>query len=1072
MTPPAFPAQQSAPPPRALPTELVHSRFARRLLLAAGIAIATVWGLIAFDVWRLHQQRVAHAGEQAASLARAVEQRVARTLRVTDQMLKLVREEIAARRARDDPAALTRLLASLTPNLEEILTVSFIAPDGSSLAQSSPAVPAGRFYADSDFFRFHAAAAGDELYIERPVVGPASGQRIFTVSRALRDKAGALQGVINATVRADSLGEEFAQLRIGPHGALGFHHLDSYRILARQPDHEDSFGKTIDQGSLREALRAAPVGVFAGEISADGVTRFFAYRKLENLPLVVTVGVARADIMADLGKDIAGYVALALTLTLGIGAGALLLLRAHRRELGLKGDIAAKEAMLKAFFEAAPAGLCTLDREMRYRMVNPAMARINGIAIEDYPGRRMADVHPALAGRLAPIHRDIFASGRLYQGFEISGAIAGQPDRTGYWRASFFPIAVDAGRIEAMGCFVIDVTAERQAEAAMRESEARLAKVLDMLPVGVWITDREGHTVRSNPAGENIWRGGATPASDDGHKGWRAADGKRIAADEWALTRAVIAHETTVREMVDIECCDGTRKTILNSAVPMYGADGGFVGAIAVNEDITELRQAEEAMRISRDFFEQTFDAAPVAKAVTRPDGRYIKVNRSMSEFLGYTEAKLLAMTFMDITHPDDLATNLRLRDYLLAGRIPSFQTEKRYLHKDGRTVWGLLAATAVHDKDGRPLYSIAQILDIDPQKRAEQSLRESETRFRAIFDNANTGIAATDERGTVRYFNEAFRTMLGYDAETLQRMNFADFTHPDDIAGEQRILDEIRAGRREHYRLEKRYVRQDKSIVWIDLSSATIRDAEGRILNFIAVVHDITESKKAELALTQSRQKLRALAAHQTGLLEEDRKHVAREIHDELGQLLTALKMDLSLLRMQLGDNLPLREKTEAMGQLVDKTMAVVRHVATNLRPAAIDLGLLPAIEWLAEDFAARWEIECTVRCDSGDIALNDMLATTVFRVVQESLTNIARHAAASVVSITLHRDHRVLYVVVRDNGKGFDTAAVGRKKAFGFFGMRERVLSVGGSATVESTPGMGTTVSITLPMRSDDNP
>lgn len=299
--------------------------------------------------------------------------------------------------------------------------------------------------------------------------------------------------------------------------------------------------------------------------------------------------------------------------------------------------------------------------------------------------------------------------------------------------------------------------------------------------------------------------------------------------------------------------------------------------------------------------------------------------------------------------------------------------------------------------------------------------------------------------------------------------MRLAEFTHPEDLPGELALIDEMRNGQCEHFRLEKRYLRADGGILWIDLSAAAIRDTGGRLSSVVAVVHDITERKKAELALTQSRQKLRALSAHQTRILEEDRKHIAREIHDELGQQLTALKMDVSLLRMQLGDNPALRERTEAMGQLVDRTMAVVRQVATNLRPAAIDLGLLPAIEWLAEDFAARWEIECVVECADSDIPVNDLLATTAFRVVQESLTNIARHAEASSVHIALRRDHRVLRVIVHDNGRGFDTAAVGRKKAFGFFGMRERVLSVGGSVTVESAPGAGTTVSITLPLRSE---
>ena len=550
------------------------------------------------------------------------------------------------------------------------------------------------------------------------------------------------------------------------------------------------------------------------------------------------------------------------------------------------------------------------------------------------------------------------------------------------------------------------------------------------------------------------------------------------------MARAISKGETSLRELVEIQCFDGSRKIILNSAVPMHDQSGRRLGAIVVNEDVTALQHAQEELRIAHDFFEQAFDSAPVGMAIADNDGHYTRVNRAMTEFIGYSEAELLTMNYMDITHPDDhymdithpddLDLNFRLRQGLMNGATTSIRMEKRYMRKDGSGVWAIMAASAVLDKNGKVLYSIGQMLDIDRQKRAEQSLRESEARFRALFDNTSIGIAATDAFGAVGYFNEAFRSMLGYEAEALQLMNFADFTHPRDLVREHQYLDEIRAGTRDHYRFEKRYIQADNSLLWVDISTAAIRNEDGEITNFVAAIYDISERKEAERALNASRQKLRALSAHQTLLLEEDRKHIAREIHDELGQLLTALKMDISLLRMGFGSDPKLHEQFDRMRQLVDKTIDVVRHVASNLRPSALDLGLVAAIEWLADDFSARWEIPCSVECntsDGGEITLNDLLSTAVFRVVQESLTNIARHAAASRVSITLHRDHRMLQVFVRDNGRGFDLAAANEKKGFGLFGMRERVLTVGGKLVIESSPNKGTTVTISLPLSRETN-
>lgn len=1029
------------------------------------------WGLLGLDRWRMHKQHVEHAGEQAASLARAVEQRVSRTLRVTDQTLKLVREEILSRQTWRNPQALGRLMMSLAPHLEEVLTVSFIAPDGISLAQSNPAIPVGRHYADSDFFRYHAANADDQLYIEKPLIGPASGRRIFTLSRPLRGKKGELLGIISASVRVDVIAAEFAEIRIGNNGSIGFHHLPSYLVLARQPDHEMTFGRSLEHRGLQEALTHSPTGSFEGEISPDGVRRIFAYRKLEGLPLAVTAGVARSDLSENLRDELAGYLTLIVALTLAIAGGTAFILRAHRREIRLRQDIAEKDALFRAFFEAVPAGMCTLDREMRYRLVNRSLAWINGKELSGYAGRTVHEVHPRLLNKLAPIHHDIFATGREHRDVEFQGQIPGQPGITGYWQASFFPIFGADQQVEAVGCFIVDVTAQKIAKAALQHNEALLSTVLDVMPVGVMVTDPQGRIVRNNPAAEHIWMSThALPPENHGeYKGWWADSGVPLAPEDWALSRAICKGESSLGEVIEIECFDGSRKTILNSAAPLHDPEGKLLGAIAVNEDITAMKKVQEEIRISRDFFEQSFNAAPVGMAIADYAGRYIKVNPAMTQFLGYSEGELLSMTYMDITHPDDRTSNHDLRKRMLAGDSNLIRMEKRYIRKDGRIVWAIMVASSILGKNGKVLYTIGQMLDIDRQKIAEQSLRESEARFRAIFENANTGIAAIDDNGAVCYFNEAFRSMLGYDAETLKQKNFAEFTHPEDLAQEYRLLDEIRSGKRENYRLEKRYLRADGSLLWIDLSAATIRDAAGRILNFIAVVRDINENKQAELALNQSRQKLRALSAHQTKVLEEDRKHIAREIHDELGQLLTALKMDVSLLRINFGDNPKLQEKSEQMRKLVDKTMDVVRQVATNLRPAALDLGLIPAIEWLAEDFSSRWEIPCTVDVGDEEITLSEPLSTTVFRVVQESLTNIARHANASKVSIALTRDHRMLNLFVRDDGRGFDRVATGQKKGFGFFGMRERVLAVGGKLSVDSAPGKGTTVSITLPIRSE---
>ena len=483
-------------------------------------------------------------------------------------------------------------------------------------------------------------------------------------------------------------------------------------------------------------------------------------------------------------------------------------------------------------------------------------------------------------------------------------------------------------------------------------------------------------------------------------------------------------------------------------------------------QDLSAMCDAQREAQIAKEFFQRTFDATPVGMFVADDDGRYVRVNRAMCEFTGYSESELLAMSYRDITHPEDVGIQKTWALNVVAGsRYQSFQNERRYLHQNGGEVWAQLTMLRASDGEGKVLYWAGQVLDIDRLKRAELALRISEQRFRGVFENANTGMVVADPSGRVVHFNEAFSVMLGHSAEVLKQMHFAEFFVPAERAVENRFPDEILKTPGDKYRIERRWTARDGRSVWVDLYISTIRDESGTVVNFIAVVGDITERKKSALALGESKRKLRALAAYQEGLLEQERKHIAGEVHDEMGQLMTALKMDISLMRLRFGENLQLLGMIDEMRSLVDRTINVVRQVASNLRPAVLDHGLAPAIEWLAVDFSKRGTIRC--RLDAGgSFELPELQATAVFRVVQESLTNVTRHSQAREVVISTQCSGQQLQIVVRDDGIGFDTVAVGKGLGFGLFGMRERLLALGGRLRIVSAPGQGTTVTIRLPL------
>ncbi len=230
----------------------------------------------------------------------------------------------------------------------------------------------------------------------------------------------------------------------------------------------------------------------------------------------------------------------------------------------------------------------------------------------------------------------------------------------------------------------------------------------------------------------------------------------------------------------------------------------------------------------------------------------------------------------------------------------------------------------------------------------------------------------------------------------------------------------------------------------------------------------DIAKRKRVELELTSSRQQLRNLAVHTQSAREEERKSVARQVHDELGQLLTVLKMDLSWLGKRLPEErILLLEKTKTMSKLVDKTIQTVRRVSTELRPGLLDnLGLTAAIEWHAEEFQNWTGITCKVTSGCANAILGQDLSTTIFRVFQEALLNVARHANATEVKVSLRKEDGRLVLEISDNGIGITKEEIADPKSFGLIGIRERILSWEGKVDIRGTPNNGTTVTASIPL------
>lgn len=253
-----------------------------------------------------------------------------------------------------------------------------------------------------------------------------------------------------------------------------------------------------------------------------------------------------------------------------------------------------------------------------------------------------------------------------------------------------------------------------------------------------------------------------------------------------------------------------------------------------------------------------------------------------------------------------------------------------------------------------------------------------------------------------------------------------------------------------------------------IEIRAIPRYDSEKQIIGVIHILRDITERKRSEEELKSSREKLRNLAAHLNSVREEERKLIAREIHDELAQALTALKMGLVWLDKKLPEvKKPLTEKIKSMSDLIDMTLYTVRRISSELRPGLLDdLGLQAAIEWQAKEFEDRTGITCEVTFHSDTGNLDQERSTAIFRIFQETLTNVVRHAEATEVWASLEETPDILIMKVKDNGVGITEERILNSKSFGIIGMQERTLLLGGDIKLKGVRNKGTTVTVSIPI------
>ena len=378
---------------------------------------------------------------------------------------------------------------------------------------------------------------------------------------------------------------------------------------------------------------------------------------------------------------------------------------------------------------------------------------------------------------------------------------------------------------------------------------------------------------------------------------------------------------------------------------------------------------------------------------------------------------------------------------------------------------WALINAYPELDADGAVKRVVVSFVDITRRKAAEEALIRSEGRFVAMANNVPGMVFQylLRKSGRFTYVSEGSIALCGLTPKALLE-DTGLFMDIFSEADRKRFFEARDLSARDFsvWDWEGKFMHAGRE-KWVNLR-ATPRETEEGGLIWDGVIIDITESKKMALEIAKSRELLRELTAHRDAVMEEEQKRIARDIHDELGQSLTALRIDLDWLDEHPHDQ-GASAKVKRMSDILVKTVDSVRRITSRLRPGMLDdLGLAAAIEWQVEQFGARTRIPCKLEMNRDDFELDERLSISIYRIIQEALTNVLRHAAASLVQVSLVQNEGKITLEVRDDGRGFQSAS--KPRSYGLLGIEERVHILGGKVNIESEAGRGTLLRVNIPL------
>ncbi len=756
--------------------------------------------------------------------------------------------------------------------------------------------------------------------------------------------------------------------------------------------------------------------------------------------------------------------------------------------------------------------------EIRYRRLFES-AR-DGILILDAASRKITDVNPFMVEFL-DYSRDEFLGKELWEiglfsDKDHSRTAFRELQETGYIRYENMPLQTKAGKLRnveftsnvyrenghhVVQCNIRDITERKRAE----EVRYWHSTIVESSNDGIVSFSFDGTVISWNRGAERIFGYAAEEAIGQPVSLLAPLAGQLEQQDE-ILKKIERGGSVVGFETLCVKKDGGLINVSLTISL-IQGDNGRTLGVTAIVLDITERKRTEERLKQSEQWLRTIFETSHEGILV-EDDERIHYVNKSYARMFGYDDPEeLIGQHISVVIAPEDKERLLEFGTSRLRGEPSPAEYEFKGKRKDGSQfdVEASVAASQIADSN----YITTMIRDITERKQADEALRESEARFRAAFEQANVGIVQASFEGRLLIVNPGFCKIIGYPEAEARGMMIRDITHGDDYEKEEDLTRQLMAGETGGYSIEKRYLHKDGHLVWGQMTATLLRRTSGEPYYMLAIVEDISERKLAEEALMKLNEQLEQRVAERTVELmemnaslqaeiverrraeserasllrrlvmaqEDERRRISRELHDQMGQHLVAIVLLVNSLKDFAHSEPATVSRFAQLEDVAHQLSLQVDTLAWQLRPTELDdLGLHAALE----NYVGKWSQRYQVPVDFHSVSLADQrltseIETAIYRIAQESLNNIIKHARATYVSLILERRGNHVFAIIEDDGCGFDVeglwGACGGQRRMGLLGMKERTALVGGTLNIESAPGAGTTIFVRIPLALDEN-